>query len=79
MNAIILLGPAGLISCMPASYGTIFFRYFWLILFTYLRKLVGNILQVNLASLPIKPVGIDVVDPIALDASKKSFQRQLKD
>ncbi|KAL2046979.1 hypothetical protein N7G274_000997 [Stereocaulon virgatum] len=78
INAIILLAPAGLLRRMPDGYGSIFFRYPWLVPFTYIRKLVGNILEVNLASLPIKPAGSDGVNLTALDASLRSQSTEIE-
>ena len=77
INAIILLAPAGLLRRMPDGYGSIFFRYSWLAPFTYIRKLVGNILEVNLASLPIKTAGSDRVNPTVLDASQGSHPTEI--
>ena len=78
INAIILLAPAGLLRRMPDGYGSIFFRYSWLAPFTYISKLVGNILEVNLASLLIKPAGTDRVNPTALDASLRSHPTEIE-
>lgn len=63
---------------MPDGYGSIFFRYSWLAPFTYIRELVGNILEVNLASLPIKPAGTDGVNSTALDASLRSHPTEIE-
>ena len=53
INSIILLAPAGLLRRMPEGYDSIFFRYPFLVPFTYLRKLVGNILGVDQSKLPV--------------------------
>ena len=40
--------------------------------------LVGNILNVDLAILPIKPACIDGVNPTALDASQRSHPTEIQ-
>lgn len=57
INSVILLAPAGLIRRMPEGYNSVLFHYPLLVPFTYLRKLVGNILGVKLSSLPIDVMG----------------------
>lgn len=54
INSIVLLGPAGLLRRMPAGYDSIFFKYPFFVPASYIRKLVGNILEVDQSEGPIK-------------------------
>lgn len=50
VNSIVLLAPGGILRYLPKEYETPFFRYPRLIPFSYLRRLVGNILGVTQSS-----------------------------
>ena len=71
VNAIILMAPGGLLRRMPDGYDSIFFRYPWLTPFSYLRKLVGNILGLYYTGAASKVTRIDEDSPTALDASQE--------
>ena len=49
VNSIILLAPAGILRYLPKEYETSFFRFSQLVPFSYLRKLVGRIIGVELS------------------------------
>lgn len=73
--------PAGscwLLRCTPDGYGSIIFRYSWLALFACIGEVVGNILQVDLASLLIEPAAIDGADLTALDEFQGSHPSEFQ-
>lgn len=53
VNSIVLLAPGGILRYLPKEYETPFFRYPRLTPFSYLRRLVGNILEANQNSVPV--------------------------
>ena len=50
VNSIILLAPGGILRSLPIDYETTFFRYPGLVPSTYLRRLVGKVLNVDRGS-----------------------------
>lgn len=70
VNAIILLAPGGLIRRLPEGYESTFFRYPSLTPLTYLRRLVGKILGVDLSSQSVNQIRTDSKDHVALEVSQ---------
>ena len=62
INSIVLLGPAGILRRMPDDYENFFFRFSSVVPRTYLRKLVGKILGVNVTAESFAPGPSQVVD-----------------
>ena len=52
ISTIILLAPAGIIRRLPAEYRSVFFRFYSLIPFFYMRRIVGKILGVKTSHSP---------------------------
>ena len=71
MKSIVLMAPGGLLRHMPDGYDNIFFRYSWLAPFSYLRKLVGNVLGLYYISTASKVTRIGEHSSTAIDAPQK--------
>jgi pimeloyl-ACP methyl ester carboxylesterase len=66
VNSIVLLAPGGILRYLPKEYETTLVRYHYLVPSKYLRRVVGNILGVNLSNSPLghtNPVDQDQTGP----------------
>ena len=73
VDSIILLAPGGILRYLPKEYENPCFRYPYLVPYSYLRRLVGNLLGVSLWSVPLDSSRLgsgDQTDPKVSQATK---------
>ena len=70
INSIVLLAPAGILRRMPDSYENIFFRFSSVVPSTYLRRIVGELLGVNLSSTSTAPEPYQIRDDTGPETPK---------